>query len=111
MPSDSLVFVYVATDADDIEEARRSALSCREHMPSSRIVLFTPDDCDATGFDEVVRFGSEFRHDPDEMKIAGIAAACEMEGPRAVFLDSDTCVIGDVTELDEILDRFDLAAA
>ncbi|MCP4383002.1 MAG: hypothetical protein GY798_16535 [Hyphomicrobiales bacterium] len=109
--SDGLVFVYVATGEKYVEEARRSADSCREQMPSSRIALFTPDDCDARGFDEVVPFGSEFKDDPFELKIAGIASACETVGPCAVFLDSDTYVIGDVTDLGEILDRFDLAAA
>ena len=105
-----MLFFYVATGPVYIAEARHSALSCRRQMASSRAVLLTPDDCDTTGFDEVVKFGSEFA-DPKEMKIAGIAAFSEAGAPRAIFMDSDTFVVSDVSELDELLDRYDLAAA
>ncbi len=105
--SRDLTFVYAATGAKYLHEAAASAASCRRHMPGCRILLLTPDDTAVAGFDEVVAFGTGIA-DPFELKVAGIAAA---DAERFVFLDTDTFVLGDLGDIDRLLDRFDLAAA
>jgi hypothetical protein len=110
MSAGEMLFFYVATGSRYVEEARQSAASCRRHMKSSRVVLLTPDDCDVGEFDEIIPFGSGIA-DPHELKVAGISAFCEQERSSAVFLDSDTFIVGEVSELGTILERFDLAAA
>ena len=100
-------FVYVATGEKYLREAAQSALSCRRCVPGCRTILVTPDASPPDGFDEVVAFGSGIR-DPFELKIAGIEA---VSFPRFVFLDTDTYLLGDISDIDDLLDRFDLAAA
>jgi hypothetical protein len=102
-----LTFVYAATGAKYLREAALSAASCRRHMPGCRILLLTPDEAAPAGFDEVIVFGRGIA-DPFELKVAGIAA---VTAERFVFLDTDTFVLGDVSDIDRLLDRFDLAAA
>jgi hypothetical protein len=102
-----IVFVYVATGERYIDEAARSAASSRVHMPDSKILLLTPDRVDRPVFDEIIPFGSEIG-DPFLLKIAGIAA---VEVDRFVFLDTDTYILDDLSEIEELLDSFDIAAA
>jgi hypothetical protein len=102
-----LTFVYVATGEKYVREAAFSAASCRRHVRGCRILLVTPDDVVSDAFDRVVAFGHEIR-DPFELKIAGIA---KVDEERFVFLDTDTFILADVSEIDALLDRFDLAAA
>jgi hypothetical protein len=105
--ADAFSFFYVATGERYIGEAVRSAVSCRVHMPNRKIVLVTPDQVVHDVFDAVIPFG---RHigDPFLLKIAGIAA---IDVERFVFLDTDTYLLDDISELDAMLDRFDIAAA
>ena len=105
--SRELTFVYAATGAKYLREAALSAASCRRHVPGCRVLLLTPDEAAPGGFDEVIAFGSGVA-DPFELKVAGIAA---VTAERFVFLDTDTFVLGDVSDIDRLLDRFDLAAA
>jgi hypothetical protein len=106
-PAAGFAFVYVATGTRYVAEAVRSAVSCRVHMPNRKILLLTPDEVDHEVFDVVISFGRDIG-DPFLLKIAGIAAAGV---ERFVFLDTDTYLLDDISELDELLDRFDIAAA
>lgn len=102
-----ITFVYSATGEKYLREAALSASTCRRHVPGCRLILLTPDAAAPEGFDEVIRFGAEIA-DPFELKIAGIAAVA---ADRYVFLDTDTYILGDVGDIDALLDRFDIAAA
>jgi hypothetical protein len=103
----AFAILYVASGPRYIEEAVRSARSCRARMPQHKIVLLTPDDASNPIFDEIIRFGSDIG-DPFLLKIAGIAAA---DLDRFVFLDTDTYLLDDISELAALLERFDIAAA
>lgn len=97
-------FVYVATGDGYRREALASAASLRAAMPAASICLITdaaPESGDL--FDTVlVRDGA--CHSPIDKVLA---IDCPYD--RAVFLDTDTHVCGDLGELFSLLEHFDLA--
>lgn len=98
-------FVYVATGSGYLEEARRSAESLRRCNPGFPVCLVTDEPLSGAGepFDLVVHCAGA-RHKPIDKLFA---FDCPFE--RAVFLDSDTRVFGDLSPLFSLLERFDLA--
>jgi len=105
MTAPSQGFVYVATGSGYVDEARRSALSLRKANSGHAVCLVTDDAHVTAGaeFDIVVQCeGAE--HAPIDKLLA---LRCPFE--RAVFLDTDTLVLGDLSPLLALLDRFDLA--
>lgn len=102
-----LTFVYVAVGEKYVGEAAQSAASCKSAMPSCRTVLHTSERVRHEVFDSVEEIGSD-KEDPFLSKIRGIAAET---AERFVFLDTDTYVVDDVSEVFALLDKFDMAAA
>ena len=100
--------VYCATGAAKyIREARQSARSLRNTNPNIRIALFTDAILeDQTPFDVVHRLENVRRSFADKIAVLRTAPY-----DRFVFLDGDTFVIGDISPLFALLDRFDFAAA
>jgi hypothetical protein len=96
--------LYVALGERYVEAAVESARSVRAVMPDVRITIATgapaPD-----GFDETIPLS-----EPDgyRAKILGMLAS---PFDRTLFLDVDTYVAADVSELFSLLDAFDIAAA
>lgn len=95
-------FVYVATGERYVTEAAASALTLRAHHPGARVCLITDQPRGAPFWDDLIvlaqpRFG--FR-DKLEMRRAPYR--------RAIFLDTDTRVCGDLSPLFAILARYDL---
>lgn len=105
--TEPFTFVYVAVGERYVQEAAQSAASCRSAMPSCRVVLYTRDRVSQDAFDSVRPLGSE-NDDPFLLKIRGVKAET---APRFVFLDTDTYIVDDISEVFALLDRFDLAAA
>ncbi len=101
-------FVYVATGKRYVAEALRSAGSLRASMPDAAIALITdsPPDQAIAGLFNTVIVRTEVRHQPIDKLLAW-----EAPFERCVFLDTDTHVCGDLSDLFILLDRFDLAAA
>lgn len=100
--------VYVATGSDHIAAANRSVRSVRRHSPSLPVALFT----DATSLG--VQVSSLFDHLIDiEQPHPRSKVDCLWQSPfeRTVYLDSDTEVVADITDMCELLDRFDIALA
>lgn len=99
-------FVYVATGAAYVAEACASARSLRTRMPQARVALITdlppPDDRLFTQI--LVR--TDVCHRPIDKLLCW-----EAPFERCVFLDSDTHVSGDLSDLFSLLDTFDLAVA
>ena len=99
----SVGFVYVATGQQYVNEARASAATLRRHHPASRVCLVTDQQpSDPPFWDDLVllpapRYGFrdkiEMRRSPYE---------------RSIYLDADTHIGGDITELFILLDRFDV---
>lgn len=97
-------FVYVATGTGYVEEAVTSARSLRRHHRDLPICLITDrEDVPAGVFDDVLVRQDVARKPIDKLH----AWSCPYD--RAIFLDSDTQVFGDLSPLFSLLDRFDLA--
>jgi hypothetical protein len=100
--------VFVATGARYIACAEAAARSVRRHMPDVPIALFT--DAGALGeplsgiFDPVIELEGAHRRSKVD---------CLMNSPfeRTLFLDADIRVLEDVSELFDLLERFDIAMA
>src|SRR5262245_47820365 len=96
--------LYVARGERYVEAAAEPARSVRTAMPAARIAIAT-DGPAPDGFDETIPLT-----EPDgyRAKILGMVAS---PFRRTLFLDVDTHVALDVSELFRVLDAFDVAAA
>ena len=102
-------FLYAATGAPWIREAMASVARLRSVHPDIPAVLFTnmPSVAAGAAFDEVIPV-------PDRSWVATevkLWAVRRSPFERTVFLDTDTDVVADVSDLFAVLDRFDIAAA
>lgn len=102
-----LTFVYVAIGGRYVQEALQAAAKCRSVMPGCRTLLYTDAAVQDPAIDRVLP-AAPAGEDPFLLKIRGMRA---VEEERFVFLDTDTWVVADISELDRLLDGFDLAAA
>ncbi len=97
--------IYVAAGSKHLREAEISAQSLHRHMPDMHITLFSTENKVSDVFDEVIPFES-----------CGVGlrdrTLCLQRSPyeRTMFLDSDTYVCDDVSELFDLLDRFDIVS-
>jgi hypothetical protein len=96
--------LYVAQGDRYLEAAVESARSVRANMPAVRIAIATGEPA-PDGFDVTIPLT-----EPDgfRAKILGMIAS---PFDRTLFLDVDTFVAADVSELFSVLDTFDVAAA
>ena len=104
-PSETRGVVYVATGDAYITEARESAASVREAMPGVPICLITDVDVDpGSAFDTIVTHaeGAGTKRFKQNLHLSPY--------DRTVFLDTDTFVAADVSDLFTVLDRFEIAA-
>lgn len=96
-------FVYVATGEKYRREAAASAASLRAATPGARVCLVT-DKVEGPAFwDDVVLHEQPVFSFRDKMAMR----LCPYE--RFVFLDTDTLIIGDLSEVFQMLERFDFA--
>lgn len=90
-----------------IQEVLISARSVRSTNPDCRIVCFTDrSDLKSEVFDEVRQL--TVGGDP---KVDKLVAIRDAPADRFVFLDTDTLVLGSLSPLFDLLDKFDFAAA
>jgi hypothetical protein len=99
-------FVYVATGEGYRQEAVKSLASLKKCHPTANVCLVTDlATTDTAQFDEVVVA------EPNQVSFSPLdkllAVLCPYE--RAIFLDTDTMVVGELNELFGVLDRFELA--
>lgn len=97
-------FIYAVTGASYLATARRAARTLRLAMPDASIDLYTNIPVEDDIFDRIFLLADDF-HRPK------IEALRRSRFDRTVFLDSDTAVLCDVSELFALLDRADIAAA
>ena len=99
--------LYVATGDRYFAEVRQSALSVKRHMPGIPILLYT-DKPEAFGapFDEIRKIEA-----PRYFFVDKVQPLKDAPFEKTLFLDTDTFVCGDVSDLFDLLDRFDLALA
>jgi hypothetical protein len=98
--------LYAAIGAEEYtQEAERSAASLRSVSPSVAIALATDSEAAPPVFDQLVPI-----EERDGFR-AKIVALRRSPFERTIFLDSDTRVVGELSPLFELLERFDVAAA
>jgi hypothetical protein len=101
--------VYMASGARFIEEACQSAASVKEYMPNVPTTLFTHKNINHQALDNVrVEDGLSVAANAKRLKVE-----CLRQTPyqQTIFLDTDTHVCSDVSELFDLLNTFDLAVA
>lgn len=98
--------LYIATGEQYIQEAIVSARSAREQIPSIPRAVVTDQDCELDMFDEVMRVD-----DPDHSYRDNVDYIIYSPFDKTIFLDSDTYICKNITEVFTLLERFDIAAS
>jgi hypothetical protein len=99
--------LYIATgDEKYVEEARTSAQSARDHVPGVSTALIADRTVDADVFDVTLTL-----EDPEYGFIDRVDAMTRTPFEKTLYLDTDTYVCGDLSDVFDLLDAFDIAAA
>ncbi len=96
--------IYAATGAPYVRMAEDSARSLRAQCPDLPIDLFTDQSVSNDLFDRIVQIDGTIPHPKLE-------AMLQTRFEQTLFLDTDTFITADISDIFFILDRFDLAAA
>ncbi|MCZ7545715.1 MAG: hypothetical protein M5R40_20340 [Anaerolineae bacterium] len=98
--------IYVATGAKHIMRAVRSASSLKQVMPGIHVSIFADEPVEHGVFDAVIPVEVAEHDMMDKIRYMRLTPY-----DRSLFLDADTFVCDDVSELFVLLERFDLAVA
>lgn len=98
--------VYITTGEDFVEEAKISARSVKDQMPETPITIITDQNPSDEVFDQVIDIQNP-RNDFGD-KVVNLD---RIPYEKAIFLDTDIYVEQDISEIFDLLDEFDLAAA
>lgn len=99
-------FVYIVTGETFLNEALDSAVRLREVHPDANIAFISDRDPDSEVVDEFVPI-----EDPAHSHRDKVANIGRTPYEKTVFLDSDTYVCSDISDLFTVLDEFDFAAS
>lgn len=99
-------FLYIVTGDKFLNEAIRSAERLREVDPDANITLISDREPESSVFDRVDLIEQPFHSHQD--KVAHIR---DSPYSKTIFLDSDTYVCSGLSDLFDLLDRYDFAAA
>lgn len=99
-------YVYIATGERYLNEAAQSVASLRRHDCYAHCILYTDAQQDVAGFDDV-RVVPPLDY-PFLYKAHCLSLVPE---ERFVFLDTDTHIADDISDIFALLDKFDLAAS
>src|ERR1700728_2121051 len=97
---------YVATGDKYRNEALKSVKSLKKHLPGIHTTLYSDQLCDPGHFNRNIIITSPKFSFQDKVECFQL-----VDYERAIFLDADTYVAGDISDLFDLLDRFDFAAA
>lgn len=95
--------IYIASGDKYIEEALRSVKSLNENNPDLETTLFTDEDLELEEFDNIEVIDGSI----DSM-VDSIVKPHMMPYEKNLFLDTDTYITGDISELFEGLEKFDM---
>ncbi len=98
--------IYIATGEKYINEVLVSAASLKKHMPNLSITLFSDLDVKSSYFDKIIKIKDPV-YDFEDM----VRWMYRSPYDYTLYLDSDTYICDDFSELFDLLDRFDIAAA
>jgi hypothetical protein len=94
---------YVATGPVYVQEAREAAARLKRHNPRVPICLITDQPAEPAFWDELVLIANPAFGFRDKI----LMGLCPFE--RFLFLDTDTTPLADISDLFQLLERFDLA--
>jgi hypothetical protein len=111
--------IYIATGRKYIEEALKSVASLKAVTPSVHVTLFSDERVSSPNVDEVIMIeGSKGQREPLDQAVNSskgmfnkVYYMSRSPYERTLFLDSDTYIVNDISDLVPLLDRFDLAVA
>ena len=98
--------IYIAVGEKYIAEALASAASLKAHSPGLHVCMFTDRSLTSPWVDQVLPLAPGPYHPT-------LKPRCMSASPyeRTLFLDTDTYVCADISNMFAVLDRFDLAAS
>lgn len=99
--------IYSAVGDRYIREALQSVESLKKVSPELHTTIFTSERVNSKYFDNEIAIDSESLHP----KLQKIAALMESPYDKTVFLDTDTYICDELSEVFVLLDRFDVALA
>jgi hypothetical protein len=103
--TDERGFLYVANGQDFVDEALKSLRQLKKVMPDAKVTMISDSAVNSELLDRnIVKDLS----DQYSNKVSNIATS---PYDRTIFLDTDTYLTSDVSEVFELLDEFDLAVA
>lgn len=95
--------IYYATGERYLKEATLSARSVKNEMPGTSVAVFTDQETTSPVFDEIVTIESK-----DHPFLHRIRCFQETPFDKTLYLDTDTYMAGNVSELFELLDVYDI---
>jgi len=98
--------IYIASGESYIRKATISAESLRTHNPDLPITLLTDESVESPAFNEIVNIDVDIAEKGDS-----ILSRDHMRYDKTLFLDADTFVATDISDMFIALDRFDIVAA
>ncbi|MGD1808717.1 hypothetical protein ACP6PL_25220 [Dapis sp. BLCC M126] len=102
----SVGVIYIATGEKFIGEACQSVASLKAKMPNIPVTIFTSEDIKNSNFDEVIVIEK-----PDYNHVDKIKYMYESPYDYTLFIDTDTYISADFSEIFTLLDKFDMGVA
>lgn len=96
---------YVATGDQFRAEALKSVRSLKRQHPNLHTTLFSDQPCEAGHFDRNIVLPHPKFSNQDKVECFQL-----VDYEKAIFLDTDTHVAGDISDLFDLLEHFDFAA-
>ena len=103
--------IYVAIGDQFIKESLQSAESLKRAMPKIHTTIFCDHQLESKYFDDVVVMKKDHLNYPGLEKLEKIRCIRYSPYEKSIFLDTDTYVCNDISELFTLLDQFDIATA
>lgn len=107
--NESICFVYSATGTRFVDEALTSAKSVKNVMPDVQRILYTDAEQSLRGDLDYVFNYVRTISDPDFAYRDKIRPLIGLEFDKVVFLDTDTYMLNEISDVFELLNVFDLA--
>ncbi len=100
-------FFYVATGKTFYEETLESYKSLKQYMPEAKVTIYTDQEVDESlGFDQVVKI-----EEPRFSFYDKVPPILDPPYDKVVFLDTDTIIADDLSDLFVMLEQYDFAIA
>ena len=103
-PQKTLGVLYIAIGKKYIDEAQISAASLKAKMPHIPVTIFANEEVKTPEFDESVVLNQPYYSNQDK-----VVHLYDSPYEHTLFLDTDTYICDDFSELFDILENFDLA--